>query len=422
MSLRRKILLPMTVTALALLVYLQWGPLQLLDESQRAGVVAATSLGLLLMLSVGALAVEFRLRKPLTALLQSVAPASAVPSAVGRSALRGDELQRCAQAIIARDRRIEQLEAEMVRARAEQSGAEAELRVTEERYVMAVRGAYDGLWEWNLRNDTMYLSPRWKGLLGYGDEELTSDRNNWRQRVLPEDLAGVDAALAAHLAGSTERYEHEHRLLHREGKVIWVLSRGRAVRHANGSPFRVVGLDTDITRVKRVESILFEIAEGTAGTTGSEFFAAMVRHFAAALRVPLAFVTECADHPVSRLRTLAFWADGGFRDNFEYDLPGTPCEAVVTQAETCFLPQRTGELFPRERGYEGYLGIPIIGSKGDVLGHLAFLSVAPMHEDMLVDSIYRIFTARAAAEIERLLALAELHGLRGGTTALPVSS
>lgn len=415
MSLRRKVLLPMALCALALVTYLEWGPLPgAIESGQRVGILWTTSISLLLLCVAVALAVEFRLLKPLSALLRNPPPHVVGPSGGAGSAAPGDEIVQCAQWIAARDRRIEQLESDLAHTRERQCEAEAALRLTEERYVMAVRGANDGLWEWNLQNDAMYLSPRWKSLLGFAEEDVLDSRDAWRQRVVPEDLSSVEAALAAHLEGKSDRYEHQHRLLRKDGGTTWVLSRGSVLRHASGRPYRMVGLDTDITRVKRVEMILSEIAEGTAGASGSAFFSSLVRHFAAALKVPAAFITECADQPVSRLRTLAFWSNGGFLENFEYDLPGTPCEAVVTQRRTCFLPRGTGDLFPVESGYEGYLGIPIIGSAGTVLGHLAFLSVAPMDEEMLVDSIYRIFTARAAAELERKLALAALQQAGGG--------
>jgi len=140
-----------------------------------------------------------------------------------------------------------------------------------------------------------------------------------------------------------------------------------------------------------------------------EFFRKLVCHFARALQVPCAFITECADYPTTRLRTLAFWSDGNYVDDFEYDLPGTPCETVVKDGQTCFYRKGVADLFPVEAGYEGYLGIPIFASDKRVIGHLVFLDTREMGDDMLIDSVYRIFTARAAAEMERLMALNLLH-------------
>ena len=183
---------------------------------------------------------------------------------------------------------------------------------------------------------TMEFSPRWKSMLGLGPDEIGSDRAAWLARVHADDRAGLEAALARHLDGSEARFEHEMRLLHRDGNVRNVLSRGIALRDESGKPSRMVGLDTDVTRLKRVQTVLDAVAEGTAGAFGDEFFRAMVRHFARALEVDRAFITECADDPVTRVRTLAVWsANGGHTDNFEYALDGTPC-ADVLRSDICW--------------------------------------------------------------------------------------
>jgi len=127
-----------------------------------------------------------------------------------------------------------------------------------------------------------------------------------------------------------------------------------------------------------------------------------VRNFGRALDVDLAFIAECIDNPPTRVRTLACWrSDNDRADNFEFDLSGTPCEAVVQHGKTCFHRDEIVRLFPRERGYAAYLGMPIIGSDGRILGHLAFFDRTPRGDEMLVDSVYKIFLARAAAEMER---------------------
>ncbi len=200
--------------------------------------------------------------------------------------------------------------------------------------------------------------------------------------------------------------------MHKDGSVRWMLSRGVALRRANGAPYRMVGFDTDITRLKHVLAVLDAVAAGTTGRWGEAFFEALVEHFARALEVDLAFITECADTPTTRLRTLAVWSVDGPKDNFEYDLPGSPCEAVVQGRDACFHRSGVGTLFPREAGYEAYLGLPIIASDGRMLGHLAFLDRGVRGDEMLVDAIYRIFVARAAAEMERMQALARLRDMQ----------
>jgi GAF domain-containing protein len=80
-------------------------------------------------------------------------------------------------------------------------------------------------------------------------------------------------------------------------------------------------------------------------------------------------------------------------------VPGA--EAVIQDGRSCFYREDVSRLFPRERDYAAYLGMPIRASDGSVLGHLAFFDRAPRGDEMLVDSVYRIFLARAGAEMER---------------------
>ena len=298
------------------------------------------------------------------------------------------------------------------RSEAARADAETDLRATEERYLLALRGSQDGMWEWDLDSNTVHLSPRWKSMLGLDSHEITDDKAGWFARVHPDDRPALEQALAQHLqasAGSAARFDHELRLVHKDGSIRSVLSRGVAIRRESGAPYRMVGMDTDITRVKRMQNMLDAIAEGTEGKFGEDFFQAMVRHFARALEVDRAFITECADHPTTRLRTLAYWsASTDIRENIEFELAGTPCEAVIHEGRSCFHREGLERMFPREAGLESYLGMPITASDGRMLGHLAFFDTRPRGDEMLLDSIYRIFLARAAAEMEREQAVRRL--------------
>jgi PAS domain S-box-containing protein len=316
------------------------------------------------------------------------------------------------------ERRGRELQQAAERAEAERAAAAAALRAAEERTLLALRGSQDGLWEWDLDSGTVHLSPRWKAMLGFGPDEITDDRAGWWARIHPDDRPGFERAIEQHLAGADHRIDLELRLLHKDGRARHVLSRGVAIRRESGAPYRLVGLDTDVTKLKRVQAVLDAVAEGTTGAFGKDFFPAMVRHFARALGVDRAFVTVCADDPPTRVRTLASWsAAGGLEQNFEFALAGTPCETVVQDGRTAFHREGVARLFPREVGVESYLGLPIVASDGRVLGHLAFFDAVPRGDEMLVDSIYRIFLARCAAEIEREQALTRLDEARAGVPA-----
>jgi diguanylate cyclase (GGDEF)-like protein/PAS domain S-box-containing protein len=139
---------------------------------------------------------------------------------------------------------------------AERSRAEASLRESEERYSLAARGANDGLWDWDLDNDQIYYSPRWKAILGCTDGKIKGNLQEWFARIHPEDLVEVQLALSAHLEGVSDHFEHEYRIKHKDGTYLWVLTRGLAVRDAGGKAYRIAGSQTDITLRKQAEEKL----------------------------------------------------------------------------------------------------------------------------------------------------------------------
>ncbi len=125
--------------------------------------------------------------------------------------------------------------------------AEQALRDSEGRYALAVRGANDGIWDWSLADDRLYLSARWKQMLGYAEDELGQSPEEWFSRVHPEDLVRMREKLAAHAEGATPHFEDEHRIRHRNGRYLWVLTRGFALRGPDGRASRMAGAQTDVT-------------------------------------------------------------------------------------------------------------------------------------------------------------------------------
>ncbi len=142
------------------------------------------------------------------------------------------------------------------------------------------------------------------------------------------------------------------------------------------------------------------IVEGTARVTGDDFLRALVRHLAAALGVRHSFVSEFI--PPQKIRTIAFWSNGRIVDNIEYDLPGTPCEEVISGG-LCHIPKDVQLKYPdTEKGIEGYLGVPLKARDGSVLGHLCVFDENPLPSEPRKLFTFEIFGARAAAELDRL--------------------
>ncbi|MEN9216702.1 MAG: EAL domain-containing protein, partial [Gloeomargarita sp. HHBFW_bins_162] len=138
----------------------------------------------------------------------------------------------------------------------ERRRVEEALRESRERYALAVAGANDGLWDWDLSTGEMYFSRRWQEMLGYRDGEISLNPDEWIDRIHPEDQERVRNELAAHLTGLTPHFESEHRVLHRDGRYRWMLCRGLAVRDTDGQVYRMAGSLTDITRRKQTEAQL----------------------------------------------------------------------------------------------------------------------------------------------------------------------
>ena len=120
-------------------------------------------------------------------------------------------------------------------------------------------------------------------MLGFDAHEIGDDRAGWLARMHPEDRAAFDTALQRHIDARDGRpFDHELRLRHKDGSVRHVLSRGVAIRHVGGTAYRMVGLDTDITRVKRLqERAGCRAPKARRGRHGDAFLPALVRNFAA---------------------------------------------------------------------------------------------------------------------------------------------
>jgi diguanylate cyclase (GGDEF)-like protein/PAS domain S-box-containing protein len=137
---------------------------------------------------------------------------------------------------------------------------EAALRESEERYALAVRGANDGIWDWDFKSNRIYFSPRWKDMLGYSETEIGNNPFEWFNRVHKKDIERLKLSLSAHLRGLSPHFENEYRIRHRDGSYRWVLNRGLAVRDSNGAVNRIAGSQTDISERKSAEAKLLHDA------------------------------------------------------------------------------------------------------------------------------------------------------------------
>src|SRR5262245_57680157 len=134
-----------------------------------------------------------------------------------------------------------------------------------------------------------------------------------------------------------------------------------------------------------VDQSLRLIVEGTAAETGTDFYAALVKTLAATLDTTGAWVTEYLPDS-ERLRALAFWLNGEWISDYEYDLAGTPCQVVIKDRKLFHVEDNVAHLFPKDSDLAAfkavsYLGVPLQNEDGTVLGHLAILDSKPLPPD-----------------------------------------
>lgn len=150
-------------------------------------------------------------------------------------------------------------DAESERAQKEQAlkNSEEALRVSNERFELAVAGTNDGIWDWNISSNTNYFSPRFMELLGYAPDELAAELRTFEALLHPDDLAWVFDRVRQHLENNIP-YNVEYRLRTKQGRYKWFQARGKAILDASGKPFRMAGSITDITERKQTEEKIKE--------------------------------------------------------------------------------------------------------------------------------------------------------------------
>ena len=177
-----------------------------------------------------------------------------VQSAVRTLALMSDTNQPPRPLVITRQDEIGQLIGSFNHLLENLSKREEELKESEFRWKFAIEGSGDGVWDVNLQTGEARYSSRWKEMLGYAEDEILPTRQEWSDRIHPEDLARVTEMLQSYRNGETAGYCVEYRLKHKDERYVWILSRGIVVsRSEDGTPLRMIGTHTDITDRKRAE-------------------------------------------------------------------------------------------------------------------------------------------------------------------------
>jgi|GEM_PF-3763645 len=285
--------------------------------------------------------------------------------------------------------------------------AEQALKQSEEKFRNLFENSQVGIFRTQIGDGLLLdANQRYVEMLGYTTaEEIVRKKCALEFYAHPSDRSRILADIEAN--GEVRNFETQ--LHRRDRSVFWALLSARL----NRSEGCLEGVVTDITVRKRRQEALRLIMEGTAAKTGAEFFRSLVRYLAEVLQVQYALVTEWANSAKDSVRTLAVWKGDDFGENFEYDVAGTPCEAILRGMTTCYL-AGIQSLFPEddllvELNAQSYFGIPLFDSSGNTLGHVAVLDVKPMEDDPTSEWVLQIFAARAGAELEQEMANSALQ-------------
>jgi len=372
------------------------------DGGQLAPAVLLGVLAALLAVTVTNM--EVFVLRPLRALLRAAQelthqrfsgpPVSAPPGA----------LRELAGGINRLREQMQEYETRLAQEKTRHQALERSVHELEDRYALTVERANDGIWEWNVESGAVDFSLRWRGLLGQMGARL-SQIEDWQKLLHPEEHSVVMLCLENHLKGATQHFDKEYRLRHGDGGYRWVHSRGTAIRHANGKPYRLVVMDNDIHGRKEIEETLIQAAEGLSSVSGDDFYQALMKSLSSILGTRDNLVCYCVGDPPTRAHTLAYYSNGKFFDNFEYDLAGTSCGAVIEGKEIVYAPTGVCDVWPLEKEFDrdSYIGVPMFDSSGKIIGHFACMDGKAMRQDLPHLALFRIFSVRAAAELERML-------------------
>ncbi|MDM8565649.1 PAS domain S-box protein [Candidatus Halobeggiatoa sp. HSG11] len=205
----------------------------------------------------------------------------------------------------------------------------------------ALTASKEGVWDWNIITNEVYFSISWKKMLGYADEEIGADLSEWDKRVHPADKELASLNVNQHLAGKTEYYCSEHRILCKDGTYKWILDRGKVIEFTKeGKPQRFIGTHSDISERKQAEQALkYRLAvEKIVATVSTLFVNVTLDNFNAQIDKALRILGEFAE--VDRSYIFQVSADGSIIDNTnEWCASG-----IESQIE--FLQQLSFNFFP----------------------------------------------------------------------------
>ncbi len=128
----------------------------------------------------------------------------------------------------------------------------SQLSTTDKNFKVALKISKVGLWDWDIKTNKVFYSKESKQIIGLKENELKNTSKVWDDKVHPEDKDTYYKNFDLHLKGELDLYEHEYRILCKNGNYKWILDKGKVVeRDSNGKPARIIGTHTDISDSKK---------------------------------------------------------------------------------------------------------------------------------------------------------------------------
>lgn len=253
-----------------------------------------------------------------------------------------------------------------------------------------------------------YLSPQIEQITGYPAETLMAgDGLGFTALLSPEDAAANVVATEAAMHGSG-RYDLRYRIRHRDGSLRWVWELGSVHPDAEGAPDTLTGVMFDVTERETTQQAMALLRGRLDAQVGGSYFAALATGLARLLDADAVLIGRFDGEPPDTLRTLAFADRSGRNERVEFPIEGTPSEMLLALGRLEYGDGVQAQ-FPDDanlaaRGTRAYIGRRLDASDGRPLGVLAVLDSEPMQADATAVLMLDLVQARAAAELERMLA------------------
>ena len=236
--------------------------------------------------------------------------------------------------------------------------AETALREAQQRYALATAAGGVGVWDLDVQTGTVRLEGGLQAVLGYDDGEIEPTLTDWQHFILPQDRADVDARLASYISGVSPTFEAEFRMLHKDGSVRWVVSKGAVTEHLNGTAIRVTGTLADTTERNQAARALQDANDALLRMARIAALAELSASIAHELKQPLMAIAANANACLLRI-------DG----NHPAELRAALTDVVTDVYRANHIVERTHEMFTNQPAKRRVVSVnALIGDILEIVG------------------------------------------------------